>query len=148
MKILLVLFILVTANLVAHSQNDVSSYAQTLSKMMEVSGQKATFKASISKMVDLIKQQKSEVPAETWTEFEQAFLSASHEELVTMLVPVYQKHLSEADLKNVIAFYQSPAGRKFAEKTPIITTECMQVGQQWGMKIAQQFMEKIKAKGY
>jgi len=65
-----------------------------------------------------------------------------------MLVPVYQKHLSESDLKNVIAFYQSPAGKKFAEQTPIITTESMQVGQQWGLKIAQQFMEKIKAKGY
>ena len=70
------------------------------------------------------------------------------DELADMLAPVYEKHMTENDLKKIIEFYQTPVGKKYAEKTPLITQESMQVGQQWGMRIGQKVMERLKEKGY
>lgn len=63
-------------------------------------------------------------------------------------MPIYQKHLTEADLLKVIAFYDTPTGKKFSEKTPFITQEAMIVGQQWGKQMAERVLSKLKEKGY
>jgi uncharacterized protein len=83
-----------------------------------------------------------------WSGFEKEFSKTSMDELVDMLAPVYQKHMTENDLKKIIEFYQTPVGKKYAEKTPVIMQESMQVGQQWGMKMGQAFQDKLKARGY
>lgn len=59
------------------------------------------------------------------------------DQLVDLLVPVYQKQFTEEDVKAFLAFYQSPAGKKLVEKQPAIMQESMMIGQQWGMGIAQ-----------
>lgn len=64
------------------------------------------------------------------------------------MLPIYQKHLTEADLHGIIAFYDTPVGKKFAEKTPLITLESMIAGQEWGLQIGQQVIDKLKNKGY
>jgi hypothetical protein len=136
------LFMLFTFSALA--QND-KTYENTLSEMFEVSGSEATFSAAIKQMMSMQKQQNPNVSADLWNEMEKEFLKTSMDDLVTMLVPVYKKHMTLADLKGLIKFYKSPVGKKFAEKTPMITAESMQVGQQWGMKIGQALVAKLKA---
>lgn len=131
----------------AFAQDD-KAYENKLSEMFQVSGSEATFQAAIKQMLTMQKQQHPSVNSETWDELGKEFLETSMDDLVKMLVPVYKKHLTQADLEGLIKFYQSPVGQKFAKKTPLITQESMQVGQQWGMKIGQAFTEKMKAKGY
>lgn len=125
-----------------------ASYKASLKKMLNASGTEATFDAGIKQMIAMFKQQKSNVPENVWTEFEQEFSKTSMDELVEMLAPVYYNHLTADDLQKMIDFYETPVGKKYAEKTPFIMQESMQVGQQWGMKIGQQVMEKLKEKGY
>jgi len=43
------------------------------------------------------------------------------------LVPIYQKYFTKSDVDAIAAFYQSPSGRKFVEKTPEIMGEFMAV---------------------
>jgi hypothetical protein len=124
------------------------SYKVTLKKMLEVAGSEASFKAAIKQMFDMFKQQKADVPDSFWDEAEKEFSQTSMDELVGMLSPVYQKYMTEEDLKKIIEFYQTPVGKKYAEKTPLIMQESMQVGQQWGMKIGQRVQERLKEKGY
>jgi hypothetical protein len=125
-----------------------NTYKQTLIKMMEVSGSAQTFKASIDGMIKIFKSQKPDVPQEVWTEFEDTFVKSASLELVDMLLPVYQNHMTEADLKNLIIFYQTPTGKRFAEKSPLIIRDSMQVGQEWGARLGQVFAERLKEKGY
>ena len=125
---------------------DDKAYENKLSEMFEVSGSEATFSAAIKQMMSMQRQQNPNVSADIWNELEADFLKTSMDDLVTMLIPVYQKHMTLSDLQGLIKFYESPVGKKFAEKTPMITTESMQVGQQWGMKIGQALVEKLKAK--
>ncbi len=144
---LAILALLMLFTFTAFAQND-KIYEKTLSEMFEVSGSEATFQAAINQMLTAYKGQYPQVSAEIWKEFEAEFQKTSMDELVVMLAPAYQKHLTQNDLQELIKFYKTPIGKKFAEKTPLLTREAMQVGQQWGMKIGQNFAAKMKAKGY
>ncbi len=123
-------------------------YQHSLKQLLEVSGTEASFSTVIKQMMTMVKQGNPNVPTTIWNDFEQEMLNTSLDDLVEMLVPVYQKHLSQEDLNSLIAFYQTPAGKKYAEKTPLIMQESMQVGQQWGMQIAQKIQQKLSEKGY
>lgn len=146
-KFLIISFVLLLSFNLSFAQSS-NTYRSTLKTMLEVAGTEATFKTAIKQMFVMIKQQKSNVPANVWTELEKEFSSVSLNDLLDMFTPVYQKYLTEADLLKIIEFYQTPTGKKFAEKTPFLTQESMQVGQEWGRKIGQQLTEKLKAKGY
>ncbi|NQX37322.1 hypothetical protein SAMN05421820_103705 [Pedobacter steynii] len=148
MKRIIITFTLIFAAATLSFGQDDSAYKNTLKEMMDVSGATESYKVAIVQTFKMLKEQKSKVPDEVWTHFEKSFLDASQEELLGMLVPIYQKHISLPDLKAIIAFYQSPAGKRFSEKTPLIMQESMQAGQQWGMRLTEQFDKKLKEKGY
>ena len=124
-----------------------TEYKQTLKKMFEVSGSEAAYKSAISQMFAMFKQSQ-QVPANVMAELEQDFMKTSMDELVDMLAPVYHKHMTRDDLMKLIEFYETPVGVKFAQKTPLIMQESMQIGQEWGMKIGQEFEKRLKEKGY
>jgi len=144
-KILTLLTFFVLSTSVCFSQTS-TEYKTALKKMMIASGAENTYKVVIDQMVAAFKTQKSNVPEEFWTEMGAEMVKTSMTDLVDMLAPVYEKHLTLADINGLIAFYQSPIGKKFAEKTPFITQESMQIGQQWGMKLGQKIVDKLKEK--
>ena len=123
-------------------------FKAALKNMFEVSGSEESYKMVIKQMVTMFKTQFSDVPEEHWNNLEKEFLQASLDDLVDMLVPVYKRHLTLDDLQKIIEFYHTPTGKKYAEKKPLITQESMQVGQQWGIKVGQDFENRIKEKGY
>ncbi|EDM36949.1 hypothetical protein PBAL39_18784 [Pedobacter sp. BAL39] len=127
---------------------DTTSYRSSLKKMMQISGSETAYKGVLVQMIAMFKQQQSGVPEGFWDEFEAEVSKDAFNKLINMVLPIYQKHLTEADLLAVIAFYESPAGRKFAEKTPLISQESMIAGQEWGKLIGQQVVDKMKDKGY
>jgi hypothetical protein len=49
------------------------------------------------------------------------------DELIADISTVYQKHLTRSDIDGIIAFYGSPAGQDFIDKTPVITREYMEL---------------------
>jgi len=51
------------------------------------------------------------------------------DEMMDAMVPIYQRHLTKADLDAVIAFYKSPTGQKLMKERPAMMAEGMQAGQ-------------------
>ena len=47
------------------------------------------------------------------------------DEMLKLVIPVYERYLTVDDLKNVIVFYRSPAGKKLLEAQPKIMKESM-----------------------
>ncbi len=45
------------------------------------------------------------------------------QDLTNLLVPIYEKHFTEAEVDELINFYKSDAGKKLVEKLPLITSE-------------------------
>lgn len=132
----------------ANSQTADSDYKALLLKMMQVNGSEASYKAVIGQMTDYFKKSKTEVPDEFWQEMEQEMSKTSLDDLVELTAPIYAKHLSKEDLTKIIEFYQTPVGKKFAEKTPLITQESMQAGQEWGRELGEKIVKKLEEKGY
>jgi len=60
--------------------------------------------------------------------FDTLFAALPMDEMVDAIVPIYQKHLTKADLAAVTAFYSSPSGQKILKELPAIMSESMQAG--------------------
>lgn len=138
---LLTIFVITSAS----SQD---SYTILVKKYFEASGSAEAFKGAITSMMTNIKTMNNQVPDEFWKEMEKEMLNTSIDDLVKMMVPVYKAHLTEADLKDIVKFYETPSGKKLAQKTPVITQESMQAGQVWGQAVAAKVMKKMQEKGY
>jgi hypothetical protein len=50
----------------------------------------------------------------------------SVDELLNAIIPVYQKHLSHADMQAILAFYHSDAGKKYLKEQSAMQAESME----------------------
>lgn len=50
----------------------------------------------------------------------------SIDEMMDAIIPVYQRHLTHADVQSIIDFYKSPPGQKFITEMPMMMSEAMQ----------------------
>ena len=70
---------------------------------------------------------------------------AKKEDIVSMYVPIYMRHLEEKDVDAAIRFFSSPAGRSFVKAQPAIVQESMAAGQKWGETLARRAMAELEA---
>ena len=61
-----------------------------------------------------------------------------------LIIPIYSRHLTHEDIKGLIVFYESPLGRKMTALLPAIAQESMQVGEQWGIEVAQKVQKRLE----
>jgi hypothetical protein len=144
-KISIVLLLVLTC---AGAKAQTESYQKTLKKYFEVSGTMNAFQTAITTMMANFRNMNASVPDEFWKEMETELSGTSIDDLVKLMIPVYNRHLTETDLEEIIRFYSSPAGKKLASKTSVIMEESMQAGQTWGAAVAERIMKKMKEKGY
>lgn len=119
----------------AQSQNE--TYKEVLLDFMQAQGTLDTFNSTIDQMSEIMGNQ---IEAEKIKPFMDEMFSG----LIDALVPVYQKHLSIQDLKDGIGMYQTPIGKKIAEKSPQITQETMGVSMEWGMQFSSKIQELME----
>ncbi|CCZ82321.1 hypothetical protein CE91St19_24960 [Odoribacter laneus] len=148
MKKILVCMILVLGVTLGIKCSEPKDYKATLKEMLVVSGSDKTFEMVVPQMIEMMKPQLPQVPGEFWEEMEKEMKNTAFNDLVDMLVPIYQEYLTQEDLEEVIKFYQSPAGKKLGSSAPHISMATMQAGQQWGMKLGQKIQAKLQEKGY
>lgn len=67
-------------------------------------------------------------------------------DLLADLVPVYARHFSHQDVRDMIAFYETPLGVKTLEVMPKLMQESMQVGQQWAIRVMPGIQERVTAR--
>jgi uncharacterized protein len=66
-------------------------------------------------------------------------------ELVDATARIYAEHFTEAELKDMLAFYQSPVGRKMLVEEPKVIEESMTNAGQWGDALAEDVIVKMRA---
>ena len=66
-------------------------------------------------------------------------------ELVDMSAKVYAQHFSESELKDLLAFYQSPVGRKMVVEEPKVIDESMASAGQWGDLLSEDVVTRMRA---
>jgi hypothetical protein len=82
----------------------------------------------------------------------QARMNARIDELVNAVVLIYSSNFTAAELRDLTAFYNSPTGQKFLQKTPVVTQQTMLAGQKFGQSAGadaqKQMLEELRSKGH
>jgi hypothetical protein len=106
------------------------SFDADIVKMQQLNG---SADAMFSQIVMQFKSVKPGVTDEQWAAVKKDVYDVEVAELNKQLIPIYKKHFTQDEVKAIIAFYESPAGKKLSEKTPLVTVDSMQSAQAWGM---------------
>jgi uncharacterized protein len=64
--------------------------------------------------------------------------------LYEKMAEIYMKEYTHADVKEMLKFYDSPVGKKMAEKAGVIYEASMLAGQEWGMGLQDMLMKYME----
>ena len=85
-------------------------------RFLEVNGSKQNMKPIVTQMMAQFKMMKTGVPDEFWSRAEKNMI-ADLDNLLLKMVPIYKSQFSHEEIKGLIAFYESPLGKSFIEKS-------------------------------
>ena len=78
--------------------------------------------------------------------------AAKRAEVLNEVSRVYAQHFTEAELKQILAFYKSPVGRKMLVEEPKAIDQSLKAAQDWANKFSEVVLERFRAemkkKGY
>ena len=66
-------------------------------------------------------------------------------ELIDQAARIYAGHFTEAELKQILTFYQSPLGRKVMVEEPKTLDETMALAGRWGDEFSEQVINEMRA---
>lgn len=64
--------------------------------------------------------------------------------LAERVVPIYAKHFSHAEIRELLKFYQSELGRKTAAVQPLLSRESVEAGLAWGQEMTPLFLSRVE----
>lgn len=125
-----------------------NSYDEDLEKFLQINGSTETYNMMYEQILTQLKVSKSGVPDSVWIKLKTEVYDKSVNELTKQMVPLYKKHFTQSDVKELISFYESPIGKKLVVKTPLLTQDAMQMSQKWGMSLMGNLNSWLDEKGY
>lgn len=79
-------------------------------------------------------------------------LAPRADEITNEVAKYYATNFSDAELKDILAFYKTPAGKKLLERQPRIVDESIKFAQTWANKLSDEVVakmrEEMKKKGH
>jgi hypothetical protein len=112
-----------------------------IKRLMNMTGAGSLGKQVMEQLIPSFKSAMPSVPDKFWQDFVK---EANPDELVDQVALIYDKYLTHEEVKQVIKFYETPAGKKLIAVLPKVTQESMVVGQQWGRKLGERIQQKLQ----
>ena len=134
-----------TAAVADSKQSAEAEKNRDINKLLKLSGSGELGVQVMGQLAQAYSQMMPNVPQKFWDEF---LAEADADSLVQLVVPIYAKHFSHDEIKELIVFYQSSVGKKMVAVQPQIVQESQLVGEKWGAEIGVRVMERLKEKGY
>jgi uncharacterized protein len=146
MKYLLtVLLSAITLISFAQTSADSTELKKDIKRLLVLTEVSKAAKTSLNQMFEIFKN-KPEYGSVSNDFFAKFSAEIDFDEFEDMFIPIYAKHLSHAVVKDLIVFYQTPSGKTLTEKLPLIMTDSMILGSEWGQKIAEKIIKKLDEK--
>jgi len=141
----------------AHSQQPSAAALSTAKEIVTVTGATALFNPLIAGVIEQAKllflQQNPSLSKdlnEITTKMRND-LAPRFDELVNFVALNYATYFTEQELKDVLAFYKSPAGKKLISEQPKVVDASMKFAQDWANKLSDQVIaqmrEELKKRG-
>jgi hypothetical protein len=145
-----VLLALCLADAYGQSQADKPAASQeSVRRLLELSeGSKIGIQV-VEQLIPAFQKLAPQVPETVWQELRSEVLEEFKRGGVEdVLVPIYTKYFNEDEVRQLIAFYESPVGRKLVSVQPKLVQDSFEAGQQLGREWAKRLAEKLKKRGY
>jgi len=126
--------------------------AVTLAReLVELKGGNAMFEPVIFSMIEQTKgalvqtnpqlaKDLNDVATQLRSEF-----SPRRNELMTEAAKLYAQRFSEQELKDILAFYKTPVGRKMIVQEPLVLDETFNFVQRWSPRVGEEVMNRFRA---
>ena len=66
------------------------------------------------------------------------------DELKWMLAEIYAAHFTENELRQLLVFFDSPAGKAWLDKRLMLQTDSEQIGLEWGQLLTRRVLKKFE----
>lgn len=125
-------------------------------KLLQASGAEAQMRSVIAQLfasqIAGMRRLRPDIPGQFWDEFQISFNQQFNpDELIDLIIPIYEKHFTGDEIKQLTAFYDSPIGRKYVAESAAMQAESMAAGREWGRnlgeKIAVRVATELRARG-
>lgn len=140
MKKVAIILVLVLSSVISYGQ-EASGKEKKIRELLEVTGAKKQSEQVMKSMISYFQGGKQEVDAKLW---EKIIKEINIDEMIELVIPIYNKYYTEEDLDQIIAFYQTAVGKKTVELLPLITAESMEASQVWAVKISEKIGKLVK----
>lgn len=114
-------------------------------ELLELTGSAHLGIQVMNQMLVSFKQAMPNVPEKFWNDL---MKEVKTDDLIELIVPIYEKYFTKDDIKELIKFYKTPVGKKTIKLLPKITQESMVAGQEWGKKISEKVVKRLSEEGY
>jgi uncharacterized protein len=141
MKRILLVFVLFFAVQLLNAQEPSTSKETAIRKLISIAGGEKMASTMIDQMIEIYRQESIPIDAKLMEELKKEADVAS---LMESMVPMYDKYYTEKEINQLVAFYNSPLGKKTIEVMPKLTQESMQIGAEWGKKAMERVRKKLK----
>ena len=121
-------------------------------RLMDVAGTKDLVSGQMDRMGETIKPLMSKAlpPGEYREQLVALFFTkfkseADLQKLLDLIVPIYDRYLSDEEVKGLINFYQTPLGQKAVHVMPKLMADAAEEGRKWGEALGRQSMMDVLA---
>ncbi|MEH2144632.1 DUF2059 domain-containing protein [Nostoc sp.] len=139
-------FAQIPTNTIAPSSNAQEiEKTNNINKLLEITGAKNLSRQNITQLLINVKSEYPQVPQKFWDTFA---AELKIDDMVNELIPIYNKYFTNEEIKQMIAFYQTPLGQKTITVIPQISQESTAIGTRYGRVAAERALKKLEAEGY
>ena len=157
MKKLLLAVMLACATLalpsLVHAQAIDPAFEQDIKKMLEVTGAQKlgekTMTAVMQQMSQSMRQANPNIPPrmlEIASEVARGLFTKEFPSLAPRLVATYAKVLTHDEVKQLLAFYETPLGKRMIEVMPALQQASAQAGGEWAQQLVPQLQAELLAR--
>ena len=114
-------------------------------KLMKLTNGPNMAKKMKQRVIKALRDSFPDVPESYWKDLDKRIKS---QQLLSLFIPIYAQYLSLEDLKQLVAFYQTPAGRHYLAAKEKMVMASAKEGKKWAMGWILQVFKELKAKGY
>ncbi|MFQ5699571.1 MAG: DUF2059 domain-containing protein [Myxococcota bacterium] len=100
----------------------------------------------VQQMIASLKESGSTIPSEAWDivrDVTLEILLPAAPALYERVVPLYARYFSPEDIDALLAFYETPTGKKAIQVMPALMQESMKAGSEWARSKAPLLRERI-----
>lgn len=142
MKSILFTLLFCCFGLLCHSQDSLKK--ERIRELISLWGTEKAAMQRVELMTAAIEKANNNKPDPIWNE---VVKEIKGEDLVELIIPIYNKYYTEDDINQLLEFYRTDLGKKVLSVLPLISKETTEASIEWGKILARRVIDRKKALG-